>query len=102
MNSLNVSKAPHLRPTGKAYWIGYTDDMYSIAAHNDAAIPPLLELIEQTKNPKAAYGAVLTIHLIGIERTVKGRFYEEFKNKKARAALLSRSASSLLPRAIFT
>jgi hypothetical protein len=32
--------------TGKGYWIGYTDDMYSIAAHGDEAIDPLLNFIK--------------------------------------------------------
>lgn len=75
--------------TGKSYWIGYTDDMYSIAAHGDAAIPLLLDLIKSNKSITGSYGAILTLHLIGIDGTVTGRFHEEFKNPKARAALLS-------------
>lgn len=54
--------------TGKAYWIGYTDDMYSIAAHGDDAIAPLIALARTTTSDHAKYGAVLTLHLLGIER----------------------------------
>ena len=35
--------------TFKAYWIGYTDDMYSIAAYKDNAIKPLTDLIDTSK-----------------------------------------------------
>ncbi|MDP2922163.1 MAG: hypothetical protein Q8O30_00375 [Candidatus Omnitrophota bacterium] len=75
--------------TFKAYWIGYNDDMYSIAAHGEKAIPLLLDFIEKSKSEHDRYGAILTIHLIGIESHVAGRFHEEFKNEKARQALLS-------------
>jgi hypothetical protein len=71
--------------TGKAYWIGYTDDMYSIAAHGEEAITPLLSFIKSSQSVKARYGALLTLHLIGIESKIAGRFYEEFKDKRVRS-----------------
>lgn len=75
--------------TGKAYWIGYTEDMYSIAARGDSAIQPLVEILQNSSsNGHARYGAVYTLHLIGINSTVAGRFYEKFVNPKARVALL--------------
>ena len=43
--------------TGKAYWIGYTDDMYSIAAHGEKAIDPLLAFIRTSKSDKARGGS---------------------------------------------
>jgi hypothetical protein len=70
--------------TGKGYWIGYTDDMYSIAAHGEEAIDPLLSFIKNSQSTKARYGALLTLHLIGIESRIAGRFHEEFKNKRVR------------------
>lgn len=70
--------------TGKAYWIGYTDDMYSIAAHGEKAIDPLLSFIKNSQSTKARYGALLTLHLIGIDRKIAGRFREEFKDKRVR------------------
>ena len=75
--------------TGKAYWIGYTVDMYSIAARKEAAIEPLLALIRTTKSDHTRYGAILTLHLIGIDSRIAGRFIEKFTDKRARAALLS-------------
>ena len=74
--------------TGKSYWIGYTDDMYSIAAHKDAAIQPLLDFIKNAPSAKAKLGAVYSLHLIGINSRIAGRFYEDFSNPKARTALL--------------
>lgn len=74
--------------TGKMYWIGYTEDMFSIAARGDVAIEPLLQLAENTTNEHAKVGAVYSLHLIGINRTIAGRFHEEFVNPKARLALL--------------
>jgi hypothetical protein len=79
----------NLKSTGKAYWIGYTDDMCSIAAYKEQAIEPLLDFIKKTKSRRAQIGAIQTLHLIGIESKVAGRFYEKFKNVKARKALLS-------------
>jgi hypothetical protein len=74
--------------TGKAYWFGYTKDMYSIAARADGAIAPLLSFAKNAPSPHAKYGAILTLHLIGIDRRITGRFSEEFKNPRARNALL--------------
>jgi hypothetical protein len=73
--------------TGKMYWIGYTDDMYSIAAYKDSAIEPLVEHFQSTKSENGKYGAICTLHLIGIESSIAGRFIEKFKNKNAREAL---------------
>jgi hypothetical protein len=75
--------------TGKMYWIGYTDDMYSIAAHKDSAIKSLMEFIDTSHNEHAQFGAIYTLHLIGINSQVIGRFTEGFTNRNARKALLS-------------
>ncbi len=75
--------------SGKGYWIGYTDDMFSIANHKEAALAPLMRLLETTNSEHAKYGALFTIHLIGIERRIAGRFYEEFTSEEARNALLT-------------
>jgi len=77
-----------LEETGKAYWIGYTDLMYKIAEKKDTAIDRLVKYINSTKSDHGKQGAVFCIHLIGIDSKVVGRFKEEFKNKKAREALL--------------
>jgi hypothetical protein len=77
-----------LLETGKAYWIGYTDDMYSIAAHKDVAVEPLLALFRETKDQHTKNGVVLTLHLIGIDSTIIGRFDEKFLNASARKAML--------------
>ena len=74
--------------TGKAYWIGYTDDMFSIAARGDSAIGPLVNLVEKSSNQHARIGAIYTIHLIGIKRKIVGRFTEAFVDTSARKALL--------------
>lgn len=74
--------------TGKAYWIGYPEFMYSIAAHKDSAVQPLLDFINASSNIHAKLGATYCLHLIGINSTVVGRFYEKFVNTKARKALL--------------
>lgn len=76
-----------LHETGKAYWIGYNDLMFSIAVHSDSAITPLLNFIDTTKCNDAKFAALYTIHLIGINCEIKGRFLEEFVNLKARDAL---------------
>lgn len=75
--------------TGKGYWIGYTNDMFSIAAHGDEAIPRLVEFFRTAKSEAGKSGAIYTLHLIGINRTIVGRFSEKFVNPKAREALLS-------------
>ena len=75
--------------TGKGYWIGYTDDMFSIATRGDEAIPVLINFFDTTQNKKGKLGAIYTLHLIGIQRKIVGRFSEEFINPKARSALLS-------------
>ncbi|HVV54346.1 MAG TPA: hypothetical protein VHC47_03420, partial [Mucilaginibacter sp.] len=74
--------------TGKAYWIGYTDDMYSIAHYKNQAIPALVNFIDTAKNKNARLGGLLTLHLIGINSKIAGRFVEDFSNKNARLALL--------------
>jgi hypothetical protein len=67
--------------TGKGYWIGYTDDMYSIAAHGDAAIDPLVGFIKSAQSDKARYGALLSLHLIGIQSRITAG---SMRNSKAR------------------
>jgi hypothetical protein len=74
--------------TGKMYWIGYTEDMFSVAARGEAAIEPLVRLAEKSSNENAKVGAIYCLHLIGIDRTIAGRFTEKFVNLKARMALL--------------
>jgi len=76
-----------LYETGKGYWIGYNDLMFSIAVHSDSAIVPLLNFIDTTKCNEAKFAALYTIHLIGINCKIKGRESEEFVNIKAREAL---------------
>jgi len=83
-----LSKNWQFIETGKMYWIGYTEDMYSIAARGDKAIEPLMNVLENSSKDYAKYGAVYCLHLIGINRTIAGRFYEKFVNPKARMALL--------------
>ncbi len=74
--------------TNKGYWIGYTVDMFSIAAKKDAAIQPLIDVAERSTNMHARIGALYTLHLIGINSKIVGRDYELFTNEKARRALL--------------
>lgn len=74
--------------TFKAYWIGYTDDMYSIALYKDKAIEKLTDFIDTSHNVHAKDGALYTLHLIGINFRVVGRFSEDFEDKNAREALL--------------
>lgn len=59
--------------TGKMYWIGYTNDMFSIAARGDSAIGPLVKVVETSSKLKERLGAIYTLHLIGIDRSIKGR-----------------------------
>jgi hypothetical protein len=75
--------------TGKAYWIGYTDDMYSIAYYQDKAVIQLIDLIKRSDSQKTKIGALITLHLIGIHSQVVGRNYEEFSDTLARNAILS-------------
>jgi hypothetical protein len=75
--------------TGKGYWIGYTDDMYSIAAHGETAVAPLLAVAQHAPLEQSRRGAVYSLHLIGINSREAGRFYEEFTNLSARQALRS-------------
>jgi hypothetical protein len=75
--------------TGKMYWFGYTNDMFSIAARGDSAIGPLVKVVETSTDQKARLGAICTLHLIGIDRKIRGRFVEAFVDAKARNALLS-------------
>jgi hypothetical protein len=62
--------------------------MFSIAARGDKAIQPLINLIESSSNQRARIGAIYCLHLMGINRTIVGRFEENFVNPKARIALL--------------
>jgi hypothetical protein len=78
----------HFLETGKFYWIGYTEDMFSIAARGNNAIPALVEFFNNTQNRKGKIGAIYTLHLIGIDRQIIGRFEEKFVNAAARSALL--------------
>lgn len=75
--------------TGKGYWIGYTNDMFSIAARGDNAINELIDFFHTTKSKNGKIGAIYTIHLIGINRTIVGRTSEKFLNPLARKALLN-------------
>ena len=75
--------------TGKAYWIGYTDLMYSIAARKNNAINPLVKFIQESDSIRPKIGAIYTLHLIGIECKIVGRFTEEFIVQDARTALLN-------------
>ena len=83
-----LSKNWQFIETGKMYWIGYTEDMYSIAARGDNAIQPLINVLQNSSSDYAKYGAVYCLHLIGIDRKIAGRFYEQFVNPKARTVLL--------------
>jgi hypothetical protein len=77
-----------LHETGKAYWIGYNDLMFSIAVYSDRAIEPLVNFIDNTSSYESKFAALLTLHLIGIDCKIVGRFNEEFSNKRAREALI--------------
>lgn len=74
--------------TGKGYWIGYTADMFSIASRGNESIQALTDFFMKTQSSNGKIGAIYTLHLIGIDRQIAGRFYEEFKNPAARTALL--------------
>jgi len=74
--------------TGKGYWIGYTEDMFSIASRGNLSIQALTDFFMSTQSKKGKIGAIYTLHLIGIDRQIVGRFHEKFVNPFARAALL--------------
>jgi len=95
-----LSEDWELVETGKMYWIGYTEDMFSIAARGDKAIEPLVKVLQNPKNDNAKYGALLSLHLIGIDRKIVGRFTEKFVNPKARSALLELLHDTTLQREI--
>jgi hypothetical protein len=86
---LNLESDWELVMTGKRYWIGYTDLMYSIASRKETAIEPLITFYNSTNSKKGKYGVLYCLHLIGIESTITGRFTEKFVNQNARNALLS-------------
>ncbi len=65
-------------PTYKMYWIGYTDYMFSVAARGNDAIPVLINFVDTSKNQHAQEGAIYTLHLIGINGIIAGRFGESF------------------------
>lgn len=85
----NLEKPWEFKETRKAYWIGYTDDMFAIAYHEDKAIKPLLDLINKTDSSNTKLAAILTLHLIGIKSHIAGRTYEEFKDTLARNAIIT-------------
>lgn len=85
-----------LAMTFKAYWIGYTDDMFSIAEYGDNAINPLTHFIDTVHSVKAKRGAIYTLHLVGINSTIIDRFLEKFENRNARKALLKYLADTTL------
>ena len=78
-----------LYETGKGYWIGYNDLMFSIAVYSDKAIDPLVDFIDTATYFDSKVAAIYTLHLIGINCRVAGRTYEEFTNIKARKELLN-------------
>lgn len=78
----------HFLETGKGYWIGYTEDMFSIASRGNESIQALTDFFMTTQNKKGKIGAIYTLHLIGIDRQIVGRFYEKFISPAARTSLL--------------
>ena len=62
--------------------------MFSIASRGEIAIPTLMEFIKNTPSKKGKIGAIYTLHLIGIDRQIVGRFEEKFVKTEARSALL--------------
>jgi hypothetical protein len=66
-------------------FFGFTPEMFSIAAHQDSAITPLVNLIRNTRSRSAQIGGLRCLYLIGINNTpVK----DKFTNAEARKALL--------------
>ncbi|MBX7222561.1 MAG: hypothetical protein K1Y36_21620 [Blastocatellia bacterium] len=76
-----------LRVTGKGYWIGFTDDMFSIAAYKEAALPHLQRLMSSTQSAHTKQGVALTAHLIGLNSCINRRMSEPFKSEAARRFL---------------
>jgi hypothetical protein len=85
----NLDNQWEFEETGKAYWIGYTELMYTIAHHKKKAIPLLLNHYANTNSRFGKEGVISTLHLIGIQSTIAGRFIEKFIDTSARKALLS-------------
>jgi len=83
----DLARHTRLRETGKGYWIGYNEHMFSIANRGDAAIPLLVRFAREHPEREARHAAALTLNLIGTESAVTGRFSETFTNRKAREAL---------------
>jgi tetratricopeptide (TPR) repeat protein len=83
----SLSGHTELIETGKAYWIGYNDWMLSIAARGDTALPLLADFVKKAHSSEEKEAGLLTIHLIGIDSDVAGRFDENFKDRKARETL---------------
>lgn len=86
---LRLEKQWDFVETGKGYWIGYTDDMFSIARHQTTAVPYLKEFIDKTDSLQAKIGALYTMHLIGIRSTIISRWKENFQDSIARKAIIS-------------
>jgi hypothetical protein len=86
---IKLNKPWRWAETGADYWIGYTDDMFQIAYHKQAAIEPLINLIKSSDSLKTKTAALFTLHLIGINSTVVGRGVENFCDTLARKAILS-------------
>jgi hypothetical protein len=97
-----LNKDWRLIETGKGYWIGYTHDMFSIAARGDSAIQPLVSFFYSTNSLNGKEGVIYCLHLIGINSTIVGRFMEEFVNPQARAALLGLASDPKYLRLIVT
>ncbi len=84
-----LKKPLSFKTTGKAYYIGYTDLMFSIADKGDSIIGELMQHFKISESQSEKLGIIYTLHLIGIKGKVAGRTYESFKSQKARNALLS-------------
>lgn len=68
--------------------IGYPDLMYSIGVYRGRALPLLVNFARTNPSRHAKYGAVLSIHLIGIELKSNHEGKEKFINPQARKALI--------------
>jgi hypothetical protein len=78
-----------LKKRSKADEIGYTEDMYAIAAYKNTAIGPLLDALRKTTDVHTQVGVVYTLYLIGIDGHETRRGIEKFTSDGARAAMLS-------------